>query len=186
MIRKLTIVSISAFFMTGCASSPFSGNSESGYKMKRPDPVAERLIEASNDAAKSVKILARVNNAKAMKNLSPQQMEQDSWQNENVPVELTQRVDVDRWSGPPDTIVSNLTTYVGWDFSVAGKQSVPTPIVSVRGENKRVIDYLYDIGYQLGDRADIVITPSQSGKGGMIKILYKTKKNQTSNAWHGN
>jgi len=186
MIRRLAIVSISAFLMTGCASSVFSGKSGSGYKMKRPDPVAERLIEASNDAAKSVKVLARVNNAKAMKGLSPQQMKQDSWQNENAPVELTQRVDVDRWSGPPDTIVSNLTAYVGWNFSVAGKSPVPTPIVSLRGENKRVIDYLYDIGYQLGDRADIVITPSTTGKGGMIKLLYKTKKNQTSNTWHGN
>jgi len=186
MKNKLIIATVITVLATGCASNNNGGVFDSFSKMKSTDPIAVRLVEASEDAAKSIRTLARVNNAKTMKGIGATQMRQDVWQNDNAPEELMARVDVDRWSGPPETIVSNLAGYAGWEFASVGKRPVPTPIVSLAGANKRIIDYLYDIGFQLGDRADLVITPSASRDGkGTIKIKYLTKQNQTNNNWHG-
>jgi len=187
MKKKLIIAAAMAVFATGCASNNSSGAFDSSsYKMKNTDPIAVRLVEASEDAAKSIKTLARVNNAKTMKGIDATQMRQDVWQNDNAPAELMARVDIDRWSGPPETIVANLAGYAGWEFITVGKRPVPTPIVSVSGANKRIVDYLYDIGFQLGDKADVVITPSASRNGkGTVKVKYLTKQNQTNNNWHG-
>lgn len=150
------------------------------------DPVSERLIEASNSAASSLKVLARVNNAKAYKSLTKEQISQDVWQNRNIPFNLDKKFDIDKWSGPIETVLSNLAEVSNYRFRVSGAAPVPPILVHVSGKERMVVDYLYDLGYQAGDRADILIYPPEGKESGVIDLRYLYNQSEIIDTWNGN
>jgi len=158
---------------SGCANKTM----KSDLRGIESDPISERIVEASNAAASSLKVLARVNNAKASRILSQEQKSQDEWQNANIPFNLDKKVDIDKWSGPAESVLRNLAEVSNYRFRVSGYAPIPEIVLSVSGKDKMIIDYLYDIGYQLGDRGDVVIHPPLDGVSGIIDLKYLHKLN---------
>jgi len=173
--RLILIGCASAVLLSFSGCSNFSKNKE--VLRVDSDPVSERIAEASNAASLSLKVLARVNNAKSRRILSNAQISQDAWQNSNIPPKLEKKVDIDMWTGPAETVLRNLSKASGYRFRVTGSPSIPEIIISISGKDKMIIDYLYDIGYQLGDRADVIIHPLKGKVNGIIDLTYLYKLN---------
>jgi defect in organelle trafficking protein DotD len=112
------------------------------------DPVALRIAEASEKAAKALNTIAGI---EQYKNPLPP-MEQFA----GAPQPIAQPVTV-TWAGPAEQIVEMLAGRASYTYRTAGAPS-PLPLtVMVDAYEKPLIDVLRDIGLQLGSRADVAV-----------------------------
>jgi len=117
-----------------------------------PDPISLRLASAVDKASAALQTLASVEQAR-----NPGVQVQAA---PYAPQELRRTVSVD-WAGPIEPIARKLADRAGYQLQVNG-DAPPTPIiVSLRTQEKSVVEVLRDIGLQAGTRADISVDPER-------------------------
>jgi defect-in-organelle-trafficking protein DotD len=117
-----------------------------------PDPISLRLATAVDKASAALQTLASVEQAR-----NPGVQVQAA---PYAPQELRRTVSVD-WTGPIEPMARRLADRAGYQMQVNGDVP-PTPvIVSVRAQEKSVVEVLRDIGLQAGQRADISVDPER-------------------------
>lgn len=124
-----------------------------------PDSVTVRLAEAADRASRSLETLAAVEQFR-----NPQA---DIASLPAAPLELRRTISVN-WYGPVEQIAQTAASRASYDFKVFGN-TPPTPvIVTIKAQNRQVIDVLRDIGLQIGTQANLrVDTPRR-----VVEIYY--------------
>lgn len=123
------------------------------------DPVALRIAQASEKAAKALDTIAGIEQYKnplaPMENFvaAPQPIAQ--------PVTIT-------WSGPAEQIVQTLATKAGYSYQTAGAAPGIPLSVMIDAYEKPLIDVLRDVGLQLGNRADVAVDVAN----GIVQLRY--------------
>jgi defect-in-organelle-trafficking protein DotD len=64
------------------------------------------------------------------------------------------------WSGPVDELTMRIAKAAHYRTRVLGKAPAIPVLVSVRSEDKSLVDILRDIDYQAGQKADIHVYPN--------------------------
>ncbi|MEJ0061706.1 MAG: DotD/TraH family lipoprotein [Alphaproteobacteria bacterium] len=123
------------------------------------DPVAFRIAQASEKAAKALNTVAGIEQYR-----NPLPPMEDFM---GAPHALSQPVTI-TWNGPAEQLVQTLAAKAGYAYRTAG---MPTPVpltVAVDVYERPLIDILRDIGLQLGNRADVAV----DAKAGAVQLRY--------------
>lgn len=143
---KVIATSALLFALGGCALPKIPTKIQDPQVAVSPDSIAARLAEAADRSSRSLETLAAVeqaDNPNAAIASIP-----------NAPQELRRTITVD-WYGPVEQVTQEVAGRASYNFKVFGS-SPPTPvIVTIRAQNRQVIDVLRDIGLQLGNLANL-------------------------------
>ncbi len=134
--------------LTACGPIARDFSASHPQMVATPDPVSALLADAADRASRSLETLAAVEHARSPgASVAPAG---------NAPTELRRAVTVS-WTGPVEPIAKMMAERAGYNFVAIGAMP-PTPVVvSVKAENRPVIDVLRDIGLQMGVRGDIKV-----------------------------
>lgn len=145
MTKCLYIVALSLLLIGGCSKKATT------YKkppVNAPSQDADiKLAEAANSVSRSLIELARIE--KVVKG--------DRGQKKLVNVtsyNLEARASVD-WSGPVEELVERLAKASFYRIRVLGKSPAIPVLVSVSATDKKLVDILRNIDYQIGRKGDI-------------------------------
>lgn len=117
-----------------------------------PDPVALRLAAAVDRASTALQTLASVEQAR-----NPGVSIEEA---RNAPQELRRTVSVD-WTGPIEPLTRSLADRAGYQMVVNGDKPPAPVVISVKANEKSVVEILRDVGLQAGQRADIAVDPDR-------------------------
>lgn len=171
---KLPLIILASIVVTGCAGKQIETRNDvklTEYEVSLVD-FQQRMIKASNNAAESQEMMARVNNAVASNSVSKSQVHQATWQDTHKVPGLQSKISLD-WVGSIEGFVRALESHLkGWDIRVLGLRPTTLPMISVFKKETPVQDILEVVGNQLGTRMDIFI----NGKSKVIKFIYMDEK----------
>ncbi|NBX74632.1 MAG: hypothetical protein EBQ89_10105 [Alphaproteobacteria bacterium] len=112
------------------------------------DPVMVRLADAADKATKALNDIASIQRLQDLPVAAPDLRA--------APPILQQPLTL-TWDGPVETIVAMLAERAGYRFITSGR-APPMPItISLDVYDKPLVYVLYDIGLQLGQRAELII-----------------------------
>lgn len=74
------------------------------------------------------------------------------------------------WAGPIEPLIEQIAKSSGYTLKVFGKAPAIPVMVSLNEQNQLLSDILTNAGYQAGDRADIIVLPSNR----IIELRYAT------------
>ncbi len=134
-----------------CADSGLGGVFERTAERPRvtaPDPVEERLADAADQAAGALQTLAAIEQARTPTAPVPSVA--------NAPAELRRLVTID-WVGPIAPIAERLAERAGYSFNTIGDAPTVPIVVTLRIQDRPLIDVLRDIGLQAGNRASLAV-----------------------------
>lgn len=140
MLRSSLIVCLSVATLVGCASprpAPIVGD----------DPAVARLQATAAEVRQSLQQLAELQQAATIKPTTyavPQ----------SGPLTLAVTL---KWDGPPEPVLGLLADMIGYDFRAVGKPPLTSHVVGVEVRHEPAWSVLEDIGWQLGERATVVV-----------------------------
>jgi len=128
------------------------------------------MIIASNSASAARSMQARVNNAVASNLITKGQSKQSLWQANHKIKGLQKKISLD-WVGGVDGFIRAIKLHLhGWKVVTIGKAPVTVPMISVFKEDSTIQEILEDVGNQLGEQVDIIV--SSNKKVHQIKFVY--------------
>jgi len=128
------------------------------------------MVKASDGASAARSMQARVNNAVASNLITKGQSKQSLWQESHKIDGLQKKVSLD-WVGDVDGFVRAIKLHLhGWEVVTIGRSPVTAPMISVFKEDASIQNILEDVGNQLGDQVDIIVTSNK--KVHRIKFVY--------------
>ncbi len=122
------------------------------------DPAIEKLQAAATEVAQSLQQLAQTQRA-ATPRPATYAVPQSG--------PLAQAVTLS-WAGPPEPVLRLLATLIGYDFRTVGKAPLTPDVVNIEVQRRAAWSLLEDIGWQLGDRATVVVDERLRG----IQLIY--------------
>jgi defect-in-organelle-trafficking protein DotD len=146
-VKTLLACTAAALLMAACTTSKVDQQ-----LVAEPDPVALRLASAVDRASAALQTLASVEQAR-----NPGVAVQSV---PFAPQELRRTVSVD-WVGPIEPVVRRLTDRAGYQMQINGDVPPVPVVVTIRAEEKSVVEVLRDIGLQAGRRANIAVDPDR-------------------------
>jgi defect-in-organelle-trafficking protein DotD len=157
-LSKANIFLLSAaFLLVSCSDQP----PDIKPIAAEPDIVTVKLAQAADKAAKSLDVIA---NIEQQKNPETQPLPNDY---AGAPSNLMQPVSL-RWSGPIEQASRTLAEHAGMRFRIKGSQPPVPLIVNVDAYQQPILHILRDIGLQAGSRADLNVDANE----GVVEIRY--------------
>jgi defect in organelle trafficking protein DotD len=148
--------------LASCAYTPKFGETQ---LVAEPNPVDLMLADAADRSTRALETLAAMEQTKMpIKAIASVP---------NAPQEL-QRAVTFNWTGPVEPLVEELTRKAGYNYGVIGAQPPSPIIITMRAENKPLINVLRDIGMQMGARADLNVDAQMQA----IEIQYAAMVNK--------
>lgn len=165
---RFSLLSLPLLLSLAVAGCSMIGNNkvkvETPQLVAAPDKVSLMLADAADRAAKSLEVLAAVEQERTpAASVAPIA---------NAPLELRRAITVS-WTGPVEPITKKIAGRSGYEFLSLGSAPPVPVIVTLDVQNKPVIDVLRDIGLQLGKRGDLVV----DGTRKVIEVHYLTGDN---------
>ncbi|GJM07235.1 MAG: LuxR family transcriptional regulator [marine bacterium B5-7] len=149
MSKCISLSALSLACLIGCTPVP-SDNLPSNTDIAVSDNT--KLTEAAVSASKSLARLAQIEQAVHPDKPITTPPNPSSYG-------MGQLVSVD-WSGPIGPIIDKVASASGYHVRVLGNAPSIPVIISVAAHNIPLGDVLSNIGYQAGNRADVVVFPS--------------------------
>ena len=131
--------------LASCAYAPKFGQPQ---MVAEPSPVDLMLADAADRSTRALETLAAMEQTQMpIKAIAAVP---------NAPQELQRAVTFD-WTGPVEPLVEELTRKAGYSYGVIGAQPSSPIIITMKVQNKPLINVFRDIGMQMGARADLNI-----------------------------
>lgn len=171
--KKITaMLLLSALALTGCgvkATKPID-MSVSKYSIDetREDEIHEAIVNASKSAAKSLNILASVNNAEKNDVLTYEQIRQARFNATYIPVGFESKITITNWDGPISPILRRLEVLSGYKFVVLTPEPSYGLFVTLNFKDATLMDVVNSIDAQLGSVINIEIIEDEK----VVKVRY--------------
>lgn len=150
-----TVLVLTALFsLGGCATAPTHPQS---------DPVAKALEQSTQRVSHAWQQIGAIAQAQ-----HPQAVDQLDDYRGKLPAALAQKVS-ERWAGPIAGLVSHLTSHIGWSFKKVGTTPPNGVPVFIDTNNKAIGEILRNVGYQAGDRAEVIVHPDEK----LVELAYE-------------
>lgn len=154
-MRSLSIIVavLAAVVLQGCATSRSSDEGEfSSYATM----YERELVQSARDIRDSLRVLAETNNAKALREMTPEQVALAERNATYTPPGMGVPLTLD-WNGPLTAAIQMIAEASNYEFRVLGKAPVPDTIVRLQAFRRPAIDMIRDAGTQAGAVADVRI-----------------------------
>jgi len=156
-MKNIFTTLIGLLFLSSCAG--YAQRSAQPQMVAEPSSVDLMLADAADRSTRALETLAAVETTKMP--IKPIAVVPDA------PLELQRALTFD-WTGPVEPLIEELTRKAGYRYGIIGnKPSLPITI-SMRANNKPLINVLRDIGIQMGARADLKV----DAQSRMIEVQY--------------
>lgn len=166
------ILLLSTLAISGCsvkATKPIDMRvSQYAIDEAKEEEIHEAIVNASKSAAKSLHILASVNNAEKNEVLTYEQIRQARFNATYTPVGLDSKITITNWNGPIGPVLRQLEIVSGYRF----EQLTPEPsyglFVTLNFNDAQVMDVLRSIDSQLGDVINMKIIEDEK----LVEVKY--------------
>lgn len=172
---KWGVVAISMIGLSGCASNskaPSPALAEPDYNS------IEVLKDVSIEARHELRLLAKMQEASAMKSMSKEQHEQRTFQSIHVPRGFDIRQDFYHEGGYAVDAAEAIALLAGYDFKVLNESGSQKITVNIKIKDQPLNEALKELGAQTGDLAEISVDEAAN----LIQFRY-LQKDQSLNAW---
>lgn len=172
---KWGIIAVSILGMGGCAST----SQVPSPTLAEPDyDSIEVLKDVSIEARHELRLLAKMQEASAMKSMSREQHEQRTFQSIHVPRGFDIRQDFYHEGGYAVDAAEAMALLAGYDFKVLNESGSQKINVNIKIKNQPLNEALKELGAQTGDLAEISVDEAAN----LIEFRY-LRKDQSLNAW---
>lgn len=162
-MKRITILLPICFLMfQGCAQQQVKP-----VTVDKVDPVDQKITEISIDIQRNLRRLADTNNAVAVEKFTPEEQRYISSQALTIPPGMDKRVSIN-WDGPIEPFLQTMANQTGYRFIEKGVRPVPTIMIRIMADNKRVIDLVRDAGLQAGEKGLVRVIES----GQVLELQY--------------
>jgi defect-in-organelle-trafficking protein DotD len=167
--KKIEVIGVFAALMllTACHGVIKPRTAQEPQIVTSPDSVTVRLAEAADRASRSLETLAAVEQTRNP-NVAIASIP-------NAPQELRRTMSLD-WFGPVEQVTQTVAARAGYTFKVFGNTPPAPVIVTVKAQNRQLIDLLRDIGLQVGTMANLKV----DARSRVVELYYPSALDQTS------
>lgn len=171
--KKITaMLLLSALAISGCgvkATKPIDMSvSKYAIDEAREDEIHEAIVNASKSAAKSLHILASVNNAEKNDVLTYDQIRQARFNSTYVPVGFESTMTITGWDGPVTPVMRRLEVLSGYKFVTLTPEPSYGLFVTLNFKDAKLMDIINSIDAQLGNAINIEIIEDEK----LVNIKY--------------
>lgn len=157
-LNVLVMLGLATLGLSACAKE-YGIGARNPQVAAMPDKISLMLADAADRSSTALQTLAAIEQQRTP-NIAQAPIE-------NAPPELMRAITLN-WVGPVEPVLKALADRASYGFQVVGNAPPVPPIVTVKVENKPVIEVLRSIGLQMGTRADVTV----DGGGRMVEIHY--------------
>ncbi len=150
-MKKFISLIIIALIFTGCAQRPDPQPKSANYAPET-DPAQAKLSEAAASVSRSLIALAEIQEASTPPPKSFHRPDPSAYGMANL-------VSIN-WSGPIGPLVNQIAKATGYKVRVLGKAPAIPVMIALNAQNKPIGDVLTNVGYQAGNKADIIVYPN--------------------------